>query len=67
MSTTPNNRTSNPTRSIRVPDDVWEKAKRRAASEGVSMSRAAVLIIEGYAGGYLDLPRVTKTYKSTGG
>jgi len=54
----------NPTRSIRVPDDVWERAKRRARHEGVSISKVCQMIVTGYAQGLIDLPKVTVHYEN---
>lgn len=51
-----------PVRSVRVGETVWEKAKRRAALEGVTMSYVLSEIAEGYAEGSINLPRVTKTF-----
>jgi hypothetical protein len=45
-----------------VSNEVWEKAKRRATYEGVTISHVLALIAEGYAAGLLDLPRVQVTY-----
>lgn len=51
-----------PVRSVRVSDEVWEAAKRRAAYEGVTMSTVLVEFAEGYAKGLVDRPKVTVTY-----
>jgi hypothetical protein len=51
-----------PARSVRVADDVWEKAKARARAEGVTVSRVAALLIEGYAAGVLATPKLTVIY-----
>lgn len=53
-----------PVRSVRVPEDVWQSAKRRATYEGVTMSHVLASIVEGYAQGLLDLPKITVSYSS---
>lgn len=45
------------TRSFRVSEGAWEKAKRRAALEGTTMSAACGDLVEGYAEGYYTLPK----------
>lgn len=49
-------------RSVRVGDDVWQAARARASREGVTVNFVLGQILEGYAGGHLDLPTVTKTF-----
>jgi len=51
-----------PTRSIRIGDDTWLRAKKRAEAEGLTISRAMSMIVEGYAHGKIDLPRVQMVY-----
>lgn len=58
----PNGSAHMPARSVRVADDVWEKAKARARAEGVTVSRVAALLIEGYAAGVLATPKLTVIY-----
>jgi len=58
----PNGSGEFPVRSVRVSDEVWEKAKRRATFEGVTMSRVLAVVVEGYADGYIDLPTVKMVY-----
>lgn len=48
--------------SVRVHDDVWAKARQRAAQEGTTINGVVEEIIEGYAQGLLNLPKITKTY-----
>lgn len=43
------NQPKTPHRSVRVPDKVWEKAKRRAASRGETMSEVIRRLLEDYA------------------
>lgn len=45
-----------PVRSVRVSDDVWQAAKSRAGEEGMTLSRALVLLIRSYAVHALDIP-----------
>lgn len=49
-------------RSVRISDDLWIPARRRAEREGVTMSHVLVSIVEGYANKALDLPRVLVHY-----
>jgi hypothetical protein len=58
----PNGSDPVPVYSVRVPRVAWEKAKRRAAYEGITVSAAAALFVEGYGEGFLDLPKITRTY-----
>lgn len=51
-----------PTRSIRIDTEVWDRAKRRARSEGVTISRVLSLLTEGYAKGMINLPRIQIVY-----
>jgi hypothetical protein len=51
--------------SIRTTDELWAAAKRRADSEGTTMNTVINEIMEGYARGYIDLPKITKSYKKT--
>lgn len=48
--------------SVRVTDGLWAAARRRAEHEGVTINYVVGQILEGYAKGMLDLPKVTKTY-----
>lgn len=52
-----------PTRSVRIDDELWERAKRRAEAEGVTISRALSMLTEGYAQGKITLPKVQIIYK----
>lgn len=58
----PNGTKADPVRSVRVSDALWEKARRRADMDGVTMSHVLHTIIAGYAEGYVDLPKVRVTY-----
>lgn len=51
-----------PVRSVRISPEVWESAKRRATSEGKTISQAMTLLVEAYSRGMLDLPRVQLVY-----
>lgn len=44
-------------RSMRVEEQVWNRARDRAAREGVTMSLAVSRLIDGYGQGVLDLPK----------
>lgn len=58
----PNGSERMPARSIRVNDEAWAKAKRRARQDGVTVSRAAALFVEGYGRGMIDLPKTQVVY-----
>jgi hypothetical protein len=53
---------SNPVKSIRCDDGIWEAAKRRAEADGATITRAITLFLVGYAYGALNLPTVTMEY-----
>lgn len=48
--------------SVRVHDEIWAKAKRRAESEGTTVNGVVEEILEGYGRGLINLPKITKTY-----
>lgn len=50
--------------SVRVQDDHWNKAKQRAAGDGLAMNSVIAELVEGYARGMINLPKVTKQYVS---
>jgi hypothetical protein len=52
-----------PARSVRVSDDAWDKARSRAEYEGVTVSHVAAVLIEGYAKGLINLPKVQVVYE----
>ena len=54
----------NPVRSFRVPDEIWDMAKARAAAEGVSISHVIVLLLVGYAEEFLDLSEIRERYEA---
>lgn len=58
----PNGTRPDPVRSVRISDEVWERARRRAVHEGVTMSDVMSTIVHGYAQGLVNLPRVTVSY-----
>jgi hypothetical protein len=51
-----------PVRSVRVDDELWEKAKRRATFEGVTMSQVLWEFTKGYADGGLNRPITQVVY-----
>jgi len=52
-----------PVRSVRISDEVWNKAYARAKREGIdTMSYVIALLVESYAKGLIDLPRVQLVY-----
>lgn len=48
--------------SVRVHDDVWSKARTRAEHEGTTVNGVIEEIMEGYARGLINLPKIVKTY-----
>lgn len=48
--------------SVRVHDDIWAAARRRAISEGTTVNGVVEEILEGYSRGLINLPKITKTY-----
>jgi hypothetical protein len=59
----PNGSEAYPVRSVRISDGVWgAKAKAWSEREGVTVSRVASLLIEGYADGALNLPVTVLIY-----
>lgn len=50
-------------RSVRISDPVWEKARRRAALDGYKMSAVIQLLVEAYANGLIDTPKIQLAYK----
>lgn len=53
-----------PARSLRVSDETWDTARRRAEYEGHTVSSAAALLLEGYAKGLINLPKVQVVYET---
>ena len=51
--------------SIRCTDELWNSAKRRAKSEGITMNDVIVGIMDAYARGLMNLPTVTKSFVRT--
>jgi hypothetical protein len=51
-----------PVRSVRVEDALWERARRRATYEGVTMSQVLYEFTKGYADGLLNRPQVQLVY-----
>lgn len=53
---------ADPVRSVRISNEVWEAARRRATYDGVTMSHVLVTFMEGYSQGLLDLPRISVNF-----
>ena len=51
-----------PSRSIRVGNEEWDRARRRANFEGLTLSNVAAQLIDGYGKGLINLPTVQKVY-----
>jgi predicted DNA-binding protein len=45
-----------PIRNIRVPDDIWQRAKARAAAQGTTVSDIIQEALRKYAEGWKDKP-----------
>ena len=52
-------------RSIRTADASWLAARARAEKEGLSMSSVVSELVEGYALGYIDMPKTSKEFTPT--
>jgi predicted DNA binding CopG/RHH family protein len=50
--------------SVRTSDQLWAAARRRAETEGLTINKVIEELLEGYARGLVNLPKVTKTYTS---
>lgn len=48
--------------SVRTNDELWAAAKRRAEGEGMTINGVIEELLEGYARGMVNLPKVVKTY-----
>lgn len=53
---------STPARSVRISDEVWDRARNRAAYEGTTVSHVISSLLEGYSKGLLNLPKVQVVY-----
>lgn len=51
-----------PARSVRISDEVWDRARNRAAYEGTTVSHVIASLLEGYSKGLLNLPKVQVVY-----
>lgn len=59
---------ADPPRSVRVAEDTWTRAKRRAeSSDGVTISYVAQTLLEAYGRGMINLPKVVMTYDGSAG
>jgi len=54
-----------PGHSVRTPDTLWSAAKRAAGQDGLTMNDVIERILDGYARGLMDLPKLTKTFVAT--
>lgn len=61
MRTNPSTNATSASHSVRTTDELWEMARQRAAKDGVSLNYVINEILEGYARGMLNLPRVKVT------
>jgi len=53
----PNGKGKTPSRSVRVSDDIWDGAARRAAYEGHSLSFVIQSFLEAYGDGKVNVPQ----------
>lgn len=53
-----------PVRSVRVDDQMWTKARKRAKKDGMTMSEVISRFVEGYATGNVDAPRMQMVYSA---
>jgi len=51
-----------PVRSLRIEDALWERARKRATLENVTMSQVLLAFVQGYAAGAISLPRMQPIY-----
>lgn len=58
-------KTRSATHSVRAVDETWAKAKRRAESEGFTINHVLNEILDGYARGLINLPKIVKQYSRT--
>ena len=48
--------------SVRLHEEIWESARVRADNDGTTVNRVVEELLEGYADGRIDRPRVAKHY-----
>lgn len=51
-----------PTRTIRIDDDTWDRAKTRAAEDGLTISSVMARFVTGYAEGKVSAPQTRIVY-----
>lgn len=51
-----------PTRTIRVNDETWERAKSRAESEGLTISQVLTRFVTGYGERKIEVPKMQIVY-----
>jgi antitoxin component of RelBE/YafQ-DinJ toxin-antitoxin module len=56
-----------PVRSVRISEEVWTTAQRRADTDGMSISMVIRLLTQGYAEGQIPVPTLTLTYRESTG
>jgi hypothetical protein len=57
----------NPARSVRVNDDDWNKAVRRAEFEQHTISEIIQLFVKGYGAGLINPPTIQLVYRAPAG
>lgn len=53
-----------PTRTIRIDDETWERAKARAAEDGLTVSAVMARFVTGYATGKINAPQTRIVYST---
>lgn len=54
-----------PVRSVRVEDQLWARAQKRAKAERLTMSEVLHRFVEGYANGRINAPQVQTVFTNT--
>lgn len=49
-------------RTVRVPDDIWEKCKIRASFDKTTISNVVYVLLDGYSRGKVNMPQVQMRY-----
>lgn len=55
-------RANTASRSIRIDNEVWAKAKARAQYEGITLNYVLTSFVEAYANGIINTPRLTVSF-----
>lgn len=55
--------TTRKTRSLRLPQELWDAVQARAEIDGHTRAKAIELLLQGYAEGFLSLPKTYLAYE----